>query len=319
MPPLKFAVVREDPALEARLVERTQARAVLLVASGGCTALSLAHRFPALEVVAFDANPAQLAHVRAKNEALALPERRPFNVEAADPGGLNQRGEFEKLFRLLQRAVRELVAGEAGVERFFAPGTAPADRAAEVDRWCASPYWPAVFDVAFAEGLLLAMFGPAATQHAAPGSYPAYFRGVFERGLRRPDAARNPFLQHVLLGRYLAADAPGYLSARRPLALELFEGTLTDVPALHRFDVISLSNILDWSDDALAARWAAHLASATRPGCAVLLRQLNNRRDLRRFFEPAFRFDDALGAAFLDADRSLFYDRFEIGFRGAGS
>ena len=39
----KFAVVREDAALEAELVRRTSARQVLVVASGGCTALTLRH------------------------------------------------------------------------------------------------------------------------------------------------------------------------------------------------------------------------------------------------------------------------------------
>ena len=38
---LKFAVVREDSALEAELVRRAGARRVLVVASGGCTALNL--------------------------------------------------------------------------------------------------------------------------------------------------------------------------------------------------------------------------------------------------------------------------------------
>ena len=42
----QFAVVREDPDLEAELVQHSGARAVLLVASGGCTALTLLHRFP---------------------------------------------------------------------------------------------------------------------------------------------------------------------------------------------------------------------------------------------------------------------------------
>jgi S-adenosylmethionine:diacylglycerol 3-amino-3-carboxypropyl transferase len=56
----KFAVVREDAALEVELVRRSSAREVLIVASGGCTALTLRHLFPTLEVTAFDLNPADL-------------------------------------------------------------------------------------------------------------------------------------------------------------------------------------------------------------------------------------------------------------------
>ncbi|MFP2905428.1 DUF3419 domain-containing protein, partial [Pyxidicoccus sp. 3LFB2] len=141
---------------------------------------------------------------------------------------------------------------------------------------------------------------------------------VFERGLQREDAPHNPFLQHVLLGAWRPEDAPEYLRAPGPVPLTLVEGSLPDVPGLERFDVISLSNIFDWSDDSLVASWSALLCREARPGCAVLLRQLNNQRNLRRFFEPAFEFDDALGAELLAKDRSLFYERIEVGFRRAG-
>jgi S-adenosylmethionine-diacylglycerol 3-amino-3-carboxypropyl transferase len=92
-------------------------------------------------------------------------------------------------------------------------------------------------------------------------------------------------------------------------------GSLPEVPGLARFGVYSLSNVFDWSDDATVARWAEALAAAARAGSAVLIRKLNNDRDVRRFFAPAFRFDDALGADLLAEDRSLFYDRIEVAFR----
>ncbi len=312
---LKFAVVREDPELELALVERTKARAVLTVASGGCTLLTLAKRHPELELVGFDFNPRQLAHVREKAAALGRVPLERFNVGHTDPAGLNQRGEFEGLFRTLRRFLEEFVAPAHELAAFFEPATSTVERRALLSRWCGSPYWPVAFELALATPFLHAMFGPAATQHAAPGSYPGYFQAVFERGLQREDAPHNPFLQHVLLGAYRAEDAPEYLRAERPLPLTLVEGSLPDVPGLGRFDVISLSNIFDWSDDTLVASWAALLSREARPGCAVLCRQLNNRRDLRRFFAPAFEFDDALGAALLARDRSLFYERIEVGFR----
>ena len=315
MESLKFAVVREDAALELALVERTSARAVLTVASGGCTLLTLARRHPKMELVGFDLNPRQLAHVREKAEGLGRRPLTDFNVASEAPGALNQRGAFEGLFRTLRRFIEEFVAPAHDVASFFAPETTPSHRDTLRARWFGSPYWPVAFELALATPLLHAMFGPAATQHADPGSYPGYFQRVFERGLLREDAARNPFLQHVLLGRYLAEDAPEYLRATAPMALTLVQGTLPDVPGLGRFQVISLSNIFDWSDDALVAEWAGLLAREAQPGCAILLRQLNNRRDLRRFFAPAFEFDDALGASLLAHDRSLFYERIEVGFR----
>jgi S-adenosylmethionine-diacylglycerol 3-amino-3-carboxypropyl transferase len=312
---LKFAVVREDPELEAQLVRATGARAVLLVASGGCTALALKHEFPQLDVVAFDFNPSQLAHVKKKAEAVERGDLRQLNVGDASRSGLNQCGDFEGLFRTLRGFLLEFVLTAEELEAFFAPGTSREERSSLLERWRASPYWPAAFAVTFADGFLHAMFGPAATQHATPGSYPGYFQRAFERGLARADSLHNPFLQHVLLGHYRPEDAPAYVRAGRRLPVTLLEGTLLDVPELGRFDVIHLSNVFDWSDDALVAAWAGALVREAKPGARVLIRQLNNQRDLRRFFAPAFRFDDALSADFLERDRSLFYERFEIGTR----
>jgi S-adenosylmethionine-diacylglycerol 3-amino-3-carboxypropyl transferase len=297
---VKFGVVREDPELEALLVERTGARAALVVASAGCTALELCARFPALEVTAFDRSRPQLDHVRARAAAAA-------RGDAAALAALDEAGEFEALFRLLRAYLAELVAGPGELEAVFAAG--PVERAALVGRWTASPYWPAAFELFFHDALLQAMFGPAATQHADRGSYPGHFRAAFERGLARADAAGNPFLQRLLLGRVLRPVA--WLGSTRAPAL--VEGQLDDVGDLARFGVVSLSNVLDWSDDALAAAWGARLR-ALRPGAAVLIRQLNNGRAVRRFFE-GFAFDDALGRALLARDRSLFYNRIEVAIR----
>ena len=315
MPRPKFAVVREDPDIESRVCARVGARAILVVASGGCTALTLAHRSPELAITAFDTNPAQLAHVREKQAAVARGDLRALNVGDDASDGINQRGEFEGLFRTLRLFVEEFVAPRDEVARFFDAGTRPVDRSAMVERWTTSRYWPVAFELALHDAFLHAMFGPAATQHADAGSYPGYFRRALERGLRRDDGAQNPFLRHVLVGSYDPAHAPDYVHARRALDFALVEGTLLDVADLGRFDVYSVSNVFDWSDDALVSSWAEALRASARAGSAVILRQLNNRRDLRRFFGADFAFDDALGADLTARDRSLFYERIEVAFR----
>lgn len=312
---IKFAVVREDPAVEHALCRRKGAEHVLVVASGGCTALTLAHREPALKVTAFDLARGQLEHLERKRGAVARGDLRALNVGDDSPGGLNQRGEFESLFRTLRRFVEEMVAPSTELRRYFDAATPHVARMSLLERWFASRYWPVAFSLAFHDAFLHAMFGPEATQHAESGSYPGYFQRAFERGLRRADGPGNPFLAHVLLGAYLDAHAPDYVRGGDLPPVELVEGQLLDVPRLERFDVVSLSNVFDWSDDALVALWAERLASTLRPGALVVMRQLNNRRDVRRFFGDAFAFDDALGDDLLARDRSHFYERILVASR----
>lgn len=311
---LKFAVVREDAKVEAELVRRTAAREVLVVASGGCTALALLAAFPSVDVTAFDINPRQLEHVLDKHRAATLGELGRLNVEDARDDGLSQCGEFERLFRTLRRFLLEFVIPLEQLEAWFSPES-EIDRAGMLVTWTASKYWPLAFSLAFDAGLLDAMFGPDATQHAAPGSYAPYFQRAFERALAASDAARNPFLQHVLLGRYLDRDAPAWMRAPSRRTPTLIEGSLLDVADLDRFELISLSNIFDWSSDELVARWAQRLIEQTKPGTHVLVRQLNNQRDLHRFFAPAFAFDDALAEQLSLADRSFFYERLQVAVR----
>lgn len=303
---LKFAVVREDFAVEAELVEAAAPTACLTVASGGCTALALKHAFPSLDVHAFDLNRDQLAHARRKADAIADGAIDRLNVDDGSEAGLSQCGEFERLFRVLRFAWKQFVAPGDELETFFSADAAT--RARLVSTWCASGSWPALFEVAFAEALLHAMFGPDATRHAERGSYPSYFQRVFERGLGRPDAASNPWLQHVLLQRYLTP--PAFLTSRRRLEVSWHLGSLVDVPSLERFGVVSLSNIFDWSDAALVSAWAKAL-TATKPGALVVWRQLNNHRDWRPLFD-GFDEDEALSSRCTAMERALFYERVTV-------
>ena len=301
----KFAVVREDPELESTLVEHTGATALLTVASGGCTPLTLATRHPSLAVTAFDVSEAQLRHVERKVEALLAGRLEALGLGSTDPRGLHQLGHFEGLFRLLSQGVRDLI--DLDPARLVPPVEPEALATA-----LSSPYWPALYATLLADPLLHAMFGPAATQHAVPGSYPAYFQRAFERGLASD--APNYFVRHVFAQDYAPGDAPAYLlSPPSDVPLTLVHGTLTDVPELARFGVISLSNVFDWSDDTLVAAWADHLRQHTTTGTHVLVRKLNNDRPLH--FGAGFVRETQLSARLLAADRSLFYRHIEVWVR----
>ncbi len=304
---IQFAVVREDADVEAAVVARRPAGRALLIASGGCTALTLAGRFEDLDLVLLDPNEAQLAHVEAKIAALGDDVRR-FNVGDDDPAGLSECGNFESLFRGLRGFLHDLVLPRDGWVRFFDEGGEPT--------FLENPYWPVAFELFFADPLLNTMFGPDATQHAPPGSYPGYFRELFERGLRRPDVRDNRFLHHVLLGCYLPRAMPEFLvrPPRRP-RFDLRQGFLPDVEDLDTFDVVGLSNILDWMAPAKVSELVELLCDRLRPGATVVWRQLNNDRDVEALFGDRVTFDRPLADRLHAADRSLFYSSLHIGVR----
>ena len=316
---VQFAVVREDPMVEAELVRLTKASNVLLIASGGCTALTLQALFPDLHITLVDFNPAQLERVQEKMGALHnvdAPTRcQRFNIETNDPKGLNQNGNFESLFRGLREFIFDLVADEAEIRVLFEEE----GRLADVSEILfSSKYWSVAFDLYFSDSLLNAMFGPDATQHAEAGSYPRYFQTLFERGLTSTTAFDNYFLHHVLLGYYLQrpASLPYYLLAPpTDYRFQMVEGTLDQVPALQCFDLISLSNIMDWMPLAEIISLIGHLQNEMKPGATVLYRQLNNYTDLSTDFGDSFEFNQALGARFQETERSLFYSSVHVGKR----
>ena len=311
----KFAVVREDPRLEVSLLQGAPGP-VVTVASGGCTALALGKAFPGVPITAFDLSPVQVAHAEDKRRLALAGNALALGVGNQDPAGHSQIGEFEGLFRVLRLFLEDFVAPKAEFEAFFGADTEPSARQALLARWQTSPYFSAAFELAFADSLLLAMFGPAAIQHAAEGSYPGYFRRAFVRGLGQASAHENPFLAHVFLGRYTDLAKPDYLGLEAAPNVRFVQGSLEAAGDLHHVRLASLSNIFDWSDDALVANWASQLATLP-PGATILIRVLNNARDVRPLFAANFSFDDERGQALLAKDRSLFYERVLVGVRRA--
>lgn len=311
---LLYAVIREDARLEADLIHRLGAKELLCVASGGCTALSLAARFPKLKVAAFDTNKTQLDHVMAKAEAARRRDLRALNVENASSRGLNQCGELERVFRLLRAFFEEFIAPHHELLAFFTRARRLEELDAMVLRWTTSRYWRAAFHACFGDELVLTTLGERPPQWAKEGTHPTYFQKAFERGLRRDAAPENPFLQHVFLGGYRKENAPTYARLGGALQVELVHGTLLDVPRLARFGVVSLSNLLDGLSDDEIRVWVDALCTLA-PGSVVLLRQLNSKKDLRPYFEPHFSFDSALGRSYFLRERSLVYNRVEVATR----
>ncbi len=311
--PIQFSVVREDPLIEYTLIKNHALKNILLVGSGGCTALSLKSLEPSLNISLIDQNRHQLELVQKKIAHLTHINKALFNIGNSDPGGLNQCGNFESLFRCLRLFIYEFAIGYDDFLKLF---TSDKDANAKLDALFLNPYWTTAFKTFFSDHLLTNMFGPAAIQYAQPNSYANYFQGVLEGGLRRQDFKKNYFLHHIFLGHYLDCQdsLPEYLkNPPDDLNFDYILGAFPGALDIEQFDLVSLSNISDWMDTDSMVAIAKSLIEKMRPSTFILTRQLNNRQNIKSLFQPDFQFYPVLEKKLLASDMSLFYSQLNIG------
>lgn len=315
--PIQFAVVREDPLIEKELVDLYKSKHALLVGGGGCTAYTLATIFPELKLTLVDPNPAQLQLIERKAQALQRLGMDPaiVNIGSENPQGLNACGNFETLFRCMRDLWRALILRGEELEHMF---DSEKRLMAATETLTTHRYWPVSFDLFFSDEMLTTMFGPAAVQHAPKGSYPNYFRGMIEKGLRSPGALENPFLHHAMLGHYLETKREAWpLYLQRPprdFQAEMINSAIQDIPSFAPYDLVNLSNILDWSATDDVKKLAARLDAELPTGAVVMWRQLNNHLPFEKNFSK-LTFDAALSADLLERSRSLFHTAIKVGIK----
>jgi len=131
------------------------------------------------------------------------------------------------------------------------------------------------------------------------------------RALQKEESYDNPFLQHIFLGYYKSEKVFPYLTLKTIPTIQFFEGNMYDVPDLQSFELISLSNLFDWSDETFVRQCVKGLSNI-QSGASVLLRQLNNHKDWSSFFGEGFAEDKAFDKYWQKKDRSFFYDHFRL-------
>ncbi len=345
-----FSQTREDPEIEmsviARLKNQVRHPQVLLIASGGCTALSLLADPDLTEIVAIDLNPAQLHLVELKRQALLhLDLRRQYQLLGVDGGndhldrieiyqtlrshlppatqafwddrpeqiafGINRVGRFEQLFRELSALFSNL-----GLDPLIDPKTA-----------IAHPQWPVLFETVFDREELIKVFGEAAVNYSMDRSFGVHFSHVFASALQRFDSAQNYFLTQVWCDHYPdnPAHLPLYLQSDVQTQIRQFgadrlvlkSGSFFDTLKLEqkKFDLIQFSNISDWmplSD----LHDLIHLGvQALNQGGAILGRRLNGDHHLATVMADHLVVDQTMSDQLLQSDRSFFYQEVVVGFK----
>lgn len=308
---LIFAVTREDPSLELYLAKFINATDVLTVASGGCMPLELKYQIPNLNVTAFDFNIKQIEHCKEKIYAIEKSDLKKLNIDNDDKEMLNQRGQFESMFRLLRFLFLEFISSKNELEYFFSKNSNHLDRQNIVNKWIKNKHWEPIFYQVFCDGFIHSIFDESATQNAERNSYPKYFEKVFLDGFKREDCSRNPWLHHIFLGKYLSGECLSHVQSKQRLDVNFVYGQLTDVKEISKYQLISLSNIFDWSNEILVNQWANYLQEL-KPGSYITIRQLNNNRDINKYFGNYFNEEKSIAEKFLKKDESLFYNNFIV-------
>ena len=257
---LYFAQVREDPLLEHAALRPAAGEHVVVVSSGGCTALSLLAA-GAGRVTAVDLNATQNHLVELKAQAVALlggPAATAFLGGAPDPlrlerwpavrdrlgpaarrywgartaqlrDGVLRCGTSERFIALVVGAMRRLVHPPARVRRLLACRTLDEQRALYEREWD-SRRWRLLFRLLLNRWTFDRAYHPAFFARVSRPGFAAYFHDAVGRGLTELPVRTNYFLHQMLTGHYPAGDEralPPYLTTAGAAAVRDRLGGLT--------------------------------------------------------------------------------------------
>lgn len=147
---IQFSVVREDPEVEIYLFRKFGVKRPVMIGSGGCTAFTLAAKYPKIQLHLIEPNIAQIKLIQEKMKSLKTLHGQPlfqkFGVGLSDrnESSLIEQGNFESLFRGLREFLFQFVISRPALLKLLKKGP--------VQNWkslFAHPYWPVAFDLYF--------------------------------------------------------------------------------------------------------------------------------------------------------------------------
>src|SRR6476646_1236563 len=243
---LFFAQVREDPLLEIEALGPLNGARVVVVSSGGCTALSLLAS-GAEEVTAVDLNSSQNHLVELKSAALrvlAMPEIMSFfglargtperrwrtywtirgllSDAAADYWDNQQQllgrgaltcGVTERFISAVAAVIRLFIHRQRTIDRLLSLGSLEEQREF-FDRQWNSRRWRTLFPILINRWTFTRTFEPGFFRSVENPSFAAHFRGLLEHALCEVPVRSNYVLHQMLRGTYptrVANGVPPYM------------------------------------------------------------------------------------------------------------
>ena len=305
---------REDHYVEYDVINRLDPNRMLMIGSGGCIALSIKTTYPDLDLNVIDVNPHQLTHINKKSKAVQCSDLKELNVHTKDDSCLNQAGKFETMFQELRDSFIELVSNKKEVLSFFDSNMSDISRSIILEKWTNHNNISTPFQNLFNDQNINKVFSDEATKHGSPGSYINYMKNKILTGLNKKDSHLNPFLQHIFLGYYQSDNAFPYMKSKNKLDIPMTEGSILNLDNIYSYDVVSLSNIFDWSSDTVVKTHARYL-SQMKKGSAIIIRQINNHKNWIEIFNDYFTEDKNFDSYWQEHDRSMFYDHIRLFIR----
>jgi S-adenosylmethionine-diacylglycerol 3-amino-3-carboxypropyl transferase len=252
--------------LEIEALEAGAEDTVVVVSSGGCTALSLLAA-GAGTVVAVDLNPAQNHLVELKAAAvsrftcteaiaflggstesatgrmrgyrllrsdLSAEARRYWDARSrAIEHGVLTSGVTERFIDTIVNAMRMVIHPPSRIRRLLDCGSLDAQRTLYQREWN-SWRWRLMFKALLNRAIFRHTYDPAFFTHIENPSFPDHFHRIFEHGLMNIAVRNNYFLHHMLTGSYpqdVAGGVPVYLAGAatdRMAGLRLVDGGYVD-------------------------------------------------------------------------------------------
>ena len=307
-----FAVNREDHLIESQVIKKIKPEKMLMIGSGGCIALSLKVIFPKLDLSIVDINPHQISHINKKIKAVKSQNFEELNINVKNDFCLNQNGGFDRMFQQLRDLFIQYVAEDIDIIKFFDSETYDKERDKILVKWLSNDNISLPFQKTFNEERIFKTFGNEATKHGDFGSYPRYMEDKIICGLKKRTSYKNPFLQHIFLGFYKSAHVFPYMNAKNKIkSPKIISGSVLDVKRISSFQIVSLSNIFDWSSESLVKNHAKFLSQLNK-GSVIIIRQINNHRNWIDVFSPWFEEDSDFDKYWQKHDRSMFYDHIRL-------
>ena len=290
---VNFAIVREDPNIEVKIIKDFSLSTALLIGSGGCTGLKLSNVFPNLTLSLFDKNPEQIKLIKEKVKNVT-------NINYLMK--LSNQGLFESLFcdfsnYLVQHLwkINDLKHAISNNNKDF------------FKQCFARSAWHKAFYLFFNDRVLIDLFSPAACQYAQSDSYIHYFKSKIEKSILRYDISSNYHIQHIFLSHYQSSCTPSFFGQSIG-EINLIEGDIYSVENLQNFQLIQLSNIFDWLDQEQSKKIIEYLNKHVKKGSLLLIRQLNNNRPLATYLDQ-YEYLDGYSKKLTQMEETCLYQR----------